>query len=285
MCQSCAEGGRRCRDRRRLRRLTTADLAPEHAKDAPEVDWATKGPQEGAEAVWRDYAPAIATETIAVLAETQAAERRTTADITAAIPAGAHPHGLEFRMKSPASLARKIRSRAAVTAAARTAGGLQGVSDKLTDLLRYTVLAPRHDELPTTASATIDALIARGYTVVAAEQSYVHGNAYKGIHVLVRRGKERPVEIQFHSELSQAVKDENHLDYEIERDRRRPYDERAAAHERMVRRSDAIPAPTGLHDVVKFGANFIGDGGVPLQEKVYPNPYSVAHNESEETSR
>lgn len=278
MCQSCADGGRRCRDRRRFQRLTTADLAPEQAERLPEVDWAATSPKDGAETVWRDYAPAIATETIAVLAETRAAEQHTTADVIDAIPAGARPHGLEFRMKSPASLARKIRSRATTTAAAQNAGGLQGVSDKLTDLLRYTAITAQHDDLPATASTTITALEGRGYTVVSAEHSYVEGNAYKGIHVLVQHGDERPVEVQFHSELSQAVKDENHVDYELERDRRTPYDERAAAHERMTVRSSAIPAPAGLGELTSIG-------GRPLTEKTYPNPYSVAHNKTEETTR
>lgn len=278
MCQSCAEGGRRCRDRRRLQQLTTADLAPELTDDAPEVDWAANGPQDGAEAVWRDYAPAIATETIAVLAETRAAEPRTTSDIVAAIPAGAHPHGLEFRIKSPASLARKIRSRATVTAAAQASGGLQSVSDKLTDLLRYTAVTERHDDLPATATSTIATLQSRGYTIVSAEHSYIDGNVYKGIHVLVQHGDERPVEIQFHSAQSQAVKDDNHVDYEIERDRRNPYAEREAAHARMTERSITISAPRGLEELAEIG-------DIPLVEKPYPNPYSVAHNEIEETNR
>jgi len=278
VCQSCAEGGRRCRDRRRLQQLTTADLAPEQVKPLPVVDWAGNAADDGAEAVWRDYAPAIATETIAVLAETRAAEQHTTTDVVDAIPAGARPHGLEFRVKSPASLARKIRSRAAVTAAAQSAGGLVGVSDKLTDLLRYTAVTPRHDDLAGTAATTIAALEARGYAVVSAEHSYVAGNAYKGIHVLVQHGDERPVEIQFHSELSQAVKDENHVDYELERDRTHPYAERAAAHQRMLDRSSEIPTPAGLNRLTSIG-------GRPLTEKTYPNPYSVAHNEAEETNR
>ncbi|WP_258371415.1 hypothetical protein [Curtobacterium sp. MCLR17_044] len=213
-----------------------------------------------------------------MLAETRAAEQHTTADVVDAIPAGARPHGLEFRMKSPASLARKIRSRATTTAAAQNAGGLQSVSDKLTDLLRYTAVTPRHDDLPGTANTTIAALRARGYTVVSAEHSYVAGNAYKGIHVLVQHGDERPVEIQFHSELSQAVKDQNHVDYEIERDRKTPYSERKAAHERMTGRSNEIPTPAGLGELPSIG-------GRPLTEKTYPNPYSVAHNETEETNR
>jgi len=279
MCQSCAEGGRRCRDRRRLQELTNADLAPQQADQLPEVDWAAHGPEDGAEAVWRDYASAIATETIAVLAEVRAVEGRTTGDVVAAIPAGARPHGLEFRMKSPASLARKLRQRATVSGAARDASGLQATSDKLTDLLRYTAVTERHDDLPGTVRSTISGLQQRGYTVVSAEQSYVDGNAYKGIHVLVQQGDERPVEVQFHSELSQGVKDENHVDYELERDRRTsPYEDRAAAHHRMAFRSSGIPTPAGLDSLTEIG-------GLPLVEKVYPNPYSVAHNENEETSR
>lgn len=279
MCQSCAEGGRRCRDRRRLQQLTNGDLAPEQHDGLPEVDWAASGPQDGAEAVWWDYEPAIATETIAVLAETRVVEGRTTADVVAAIPAGARPHGLAFRMKSPASLARKLRQRATVSGAARDAGGLQTTSDKLTDLLRYTAVTERHDDLAGTVRTTISGLQQRGYTVVSAEHSYVDGNAYKGVHVLVQHGDERPVEVQFHSELSQGVKDENHVDYELERDRRTtPYEERAAAHQRMTTRSRSISTPAGLDELTEIG-------GLPLLEKIYPNPYSVAHNETEETSR
>jgi len=226
-----------------------------------------------------DYAPAIATETIAVLAETRAVEGRTTGDVIAAIPAGARPHGLEFRMKSPKSLARKLRQRATRSGAESDAAGLQATSGKLTDLLRYTAVTERHDDLPSTVETTISGLQQRGYTVVSAEHSYVGGNTYKGIHVLVQHGDERPVEVQFHSELSQGVKDENHVDYEVERDRRtKPYEERFAAYKRMTSRSSSIPRPAGLDGLVEIG-------GLPLVEKIYPNPYSVAHNENEETSR
>jgi hypothetical protein len=71
---------------------------------------------------------------------------------------------------------------------------------------------------------------------------------------------------------------QNHVDYEIERDRKNPYSEQKAAHERMTTRSSEIPTPAGLDAVTSIG-------GRPLTEKTYPNPYSVAQNETEETNR
>lgn len=276
MCLSCADGGRRCRDPRRIRKLTMADLSPEIDEQHPEVDWAQNGAEDSLRSLWEQQPPPVVAEAVAVIAETREIERRTTDDVAASLPAGTRPHGLEFRMKSPASLARKIADRAMSGVVSHSAPQqLREISDKLTDILRYTALAVEHDELVPTLLATVESMQARGYRVVSAEHSYVAGNPYKGIHVLVQRDAERPVELQLHSELSQGVKDQNHPDYEVERRQDAPYRTRRQAAHRMVKRSAQVAPPEGLDALDEIG-------NCPLQVKRYPNRYGLADNEKEE---
>ncbi len=273
MCQSCADGGRRCRDPRRLKGLTTQQLSPEPVEGRPDVDWRESAAEPAPAVLWDRHPSPIAAEAVAVIAEARDIEAATTSEILAALPRGTRPDGLAFRMKSPSSLARKLESKAeAGMVDPNEPQAMQKVSDKLTDILRYTAISEKHDDLRRTVRSTVKSLQASGYTVVEADSSYVDSNPYKGIHVLLRKGDERPIEVQFHSELSQRVKDDNHLDYEIERDIRQPFADRAAARARMVANWSTVPAPQGLSKIKTIG-------GVPLVEKSYPNRYKTTDNE------
>ncbi|MBD5382465.1 hypothetical protein ACR8AL_07475 [Clavibacter sepedonicus] len=226
-------------------------------------------------ALWDTYSPAVAAEAVAVIAEARDVEASTTSDFLEALPPGTRAQGLEFRMKSPSSLARKLQTKTgAGVIDPNEPQAVRKVSDRLTDVLRYTAVTADHEHLPAAVTATVTRLQRRGYTVVQAETSYVDGNPYKGVHLLVRKGTGRPIEIQLHSELSQRIKDENHVDYEIERDLRRPLPERAAARQRMIERSATIRTPPALQDATRIG-------GVPLVVKTYPNPYRSTHNEED----
>jgi hypothetical protein len=273
MCLSCAEGGRRCRDPRRLKKLSVGDLAPASVDGRPDVAWSALGAEVAPAALWDAHPPAVAAEAVAVIAEARAVEEEITADFLAALPRGTYPHGLEFRMKSPSSLARKLETKArAGLGDPNEPQSLQRASDKLTDILRYTAVTSDHDQVAKTVKSTIARLRKTGYSVVEAEHSYVTENPYKGVHILVRRGDERPIELQFHSTLSQRIKDANHVDYETERDLSVPYADRAAARNRMIDRSNQIPAPAGLERLKTIG-------GVPLTVKTYPNPYKMTDTE------
>lgn len=273
MCQSCADGGRRCRDPRRLKGFTTQQLSPEPVEGRPDVDWRDSEKEPAPAVLWEQYPSPIAAEAVAVIAEARDIEAATTSDILAALPRGTRPDGLEFRMKSPSSLARKLESKAeAGMADPNEPQAIQKISDKLTDILRYTAISEQHDNLPSTVRSTVKRLQARGYLVVEADSSYVDSNPYKAIHVLLRKGSGRPIEVQFHSDLSAKVKVDNHLDYEIDRDIRQPFADRAAARARMVANWSAVPAPQGLSKIKTIG-------GVPLVEKSYPNRYKTTDNE------
>lgn len=264
MCQSCAEGGRRCRDRRQLEGFTVDELRPEQAEDRPDVVW----PDEPAPAtLWDRYPPAVAGEAVATILEACAEESGITTDHLQVVPNGARMHALEFRVKSPSSLARKILSRLRRDRAAIGEGTARDIAVRLTDVVRYTAVCVQHDELASTARSMVAALQSRSYRLVEAEHSYVDGNPYKGLHLLVAAPLGRVFELQIHSELSQTVKDELHVDYELERDMDLDWEERAAARGRMEKLSASVPTPAGLDELTHLG-------DVPVRARAYPNPYA-----------
>ncbi len=217
-------------------------------------------------------APALG-EAIATLLETREEEHQVTTVMIKSTPEGARLHGLEFRVKSPASLARKIAQRAMTRRQSPAAAAAS-----IADLVRYTAVTRDHDDLVATAVSMVDALEAQGFTVREAEHSYAPGNPYKGLHLqLVSPARPAAdgqgeaaagmvVELQIHSEASQAIKDEIHIDYELERDTATDWSERAAARRRMVAASSVIAEPRGLTELEELG-------GAKLTMKVYADPY------------
>jgi ppGpp synthetase/RelA/SpoT-type nucleotidyltranferase len=263
MCQSCAEGGRRCRDRRQLEHLTLDELRPPQDLDRPDVHW----PDEPAPStLWENYPAAVAGEAVATILEACAEEGPITTNHLASLPPGARMHALEFRVKSPSSLARKIHSRLRRDRVVVGEATARDVCGRLTDVVRYTAVYSEHDEIPALARSTVTSLESGGYKLVEAEHSYVDGNPYKGVHLLVASPTGRVFELQIHSELSQRAKDELHVDYELERDMDRSWEERAAARARMDGLSATVPTPGGLSEMSELS-------GVEVKMKAYPNPY------------
>jgi ppGpp synthetase/RelA/SpoT-type nucleotidyltranferase len=264
MCQSCAEGGRRCRDRRQLEGLTVDELRPSQSEDRPDVVW----PDEPVPStLWDKYPTAVAGEAVATILEACAEESGITTDHLQVLPEGARMHALEFRVKSPSSLTRKILSRLRRDRVVVGEGTARDVAGRLTDVVRYTAVCVDHEDLPATARSMVAALGTRSYSVVEAEHSYVDGNPYKGLHLLVASPAGRVFELQIHSELSQSVKDTLHVDYELERDMDLDWEERAAARERMEKLSASVPTPAGLGELTALGE-------VPVRARTYPNPYA-----------
>lgn len=246
MCESKAEGGRRCLDYRRLVALSAGQVAPAHREDGvPDVDWAASdlsGLWDGARGPGHQALGAALDR----LLSDRAVEPAITDALRDGLPPGARLHGLAFRMKSPASTAGKVARK-------RHKGELDRVTvGRFTDTLRYTVCTERHDDIVPAARRVLAELVARGMVVVEASDRYRDGAPYKGLHFLVREGGGTTFEVQVHSELSQQVKDEVHLFYEVSRDPDTPDDEADAALARCVELSRQAPTPTGLDDVSEF---------------------------------
>lgn len=234
--------------------LSLEEVRPAAREDRPDVFWPDEpSPRE----LYERFAdqPGVVNEALGRLLEVRAAEEQITTDVVEAGPT----HGLEFRMKSPSSLARKIASKA------RLRGGesVAEISGRLQDLVRYTAMVDDHDDLVRSARSTIKQLRARGYEVLEVESSYVDGNPYKGLHTVLKAPSGLEFELQVHSRLSQEVKDKLHVDYEIARDDSLPWAQRVEAARRNEVAAGRIPTPPGLDRLKSLG-------GRPVQQKTYP---------------
>lgn len=261
MCDSLADGGRRCPDSRRISKLTANDLAP-HTAGAPAVEWAETDIQA---TVWGQYPPEVACVAVSSIEKAAAADARTHGDMSAAAAAGGgRLHGEQFRLKSPVSLARKVSTKQETgtnrpgmeTDAAAIAAGI-------TDITRYTAVCTDHDQIVDTTVATVKDLQGRGWKIREVEQSYIAGNSYKGVHVVMEHNEDgQVVELQVHSETSQALKDLSHPHYERSRDDSLHEEQKKAAHEESRELYKDLPAPAGLESLSKRL-------GVTVEEKRY----------------
>lgn len=226
----------------------------------PPVDWGSLA-QRGAD-LYELYPPAVAAATISTLSSVARDEPAMTADMLAVLPQGARLHALEFRMKSPISLAAKIASRVESAAALVSVDEVQG---EVTDLVRYTVVAPSSADVASNARASLEALVERGWEVRELEHSFVEGSPYKGLHAIVRHeASGRDVEVQFHSERAIALKDVCHVEYETMRDPSRGGEERLAAFDSMAASWADVDAPPGVDSLEV--------GGVRVRAKHYRRP-------------
>lgn len=250
MCRSKADGGRRCANSIRLEKLGAADLAPSTA-GAPSVDWAN----EDLKPLWINHDRAEACTALETVEGAAVSDVRTYSDMgSAAAAAGAQLHGTEFRIKSPGSLARKISTKVEAAEISGKRITPQETATGITDVTRYTVLSEEHDQIVPAARAAVADLEARGWHIIEAEQSYVSGNPYKGLHLLVRHDDGQVAELQVQSTQSQKLKDRAHELYEISRDPNRSWSERQKAVAENKALYDALPAPAGLGTLDKLGA-------------------------------
>lgn len=96
-----------------------------------------------------------------------------TRDMIGSVAAGAKLYQLERRIKSPQSLARKIK---------KEIGGSRR-QPSLEDLQRYTMMTGDHDRLVDLLKETAAQLQDRGWALKGVRNSYVPGSRYKGIHL------------------------------------------------------------------------------------------------------
>lgn len=270
MCRSLADGGKRCPNIDRFRKMGTRDVAPESVDGVPALAWDYEG-SDAMQRAWA-YMPQAACCAIELLREVRKEEPVITSDVMAAAGVtGAWCHGLEHRMKSPFSLARKLNSAFDdlfqhgrvdddLGAVARSEGD---------DALRYTVCVESGDELVPTLGSMIRELRAKGWQFNQIKDSYLDGNTYKGLHLIARAPgpAQRDVEIQVHSRASIAVKDSIHGDYEIARDSSMSDRKRQQAAQRCADASEILAMPRGLGGCYRDGVDEGEVEGVRMKKK------------------
>lgn len=149
---------------------------------------------------------------------------------------GGHMDGLENRIKTRESTARKILVRAH-TKQTSPSSAAAGISD----VLRYTAVLPTGNYTEG-VQGTLDALRAAGFSPTMSNNYWAKGDAYSGLNVLLS-GKGQSIEVQFHTPESMEAKALAHHDYEISRDDTAPLANRMAAWNRMIPLWDDVPQP------------------------------------------
>lgn len=256
MCRAKSEGGRRCNTH--LKQLTGAQLLPPQRHDVPPPAWSGKPGEEPRE-IFQSRPNSVANAALNTLLEALEHEPSMTEQLQAAVAAqqGAQLQGLKHRLKSPSSLARKIQ-----TKGRERMLPYEQVAADLDDTIRYTVTTERLADLVPTLEGTIGALITQGWTVHTAEQSFVKGNPYKGIHLVLANPGGQRCEVQFHTASALAVKDRGHKHYDVYRDDNMDDTTRKRAFNRCVSLWDSVPTPPGLRRLTSLD-------GITMQVKDY----------------
>lgn len=217
MCQSKAEGGRRCSDGRRFMKdsFTTADLAPSSTPNRPPIAWLS----ESLDQVKEKWPTNLVCAALQTVEKHSAAEARVTSNIEQATPAHARLDGLAYRMKSPASVCRKVyKKQVEAVEFGEEPPTADAITGRMKDVLRYTIVSSQHDNLADDARATAASLTGNGWKITEAENFFKSGNSYKGLHLTVTDEEGVSVEVQIHSEASFDVKEKTHPLYEESRE-------------------------------------------------------------------
>lgn len=146
-----------------------------------------------------------------LIARASAAEKDVTADMQSLEDAASRLAGLDCRLKSEDSLARKIESDATGKFL-----GYEEAASGVSDVLRYTLIASS-GQYNAQVRTALQKLEAAGYRVVKFRNAW-GGKFYQGINVQLVSPAGVPVELQLHTPQSFSIKQASHGVYEIRRD-------------------------------------------------------------------
>jgi hypothetical protein len=197
------------------------------------------------------YGTRATVQSLTLLARAAAVEQQLTDDLLASTTDGMDAHQLESRLKSPQSLARKLRKIA----------GTEFNRQPIEDVVRYTIVVPEPNDLVPASVDAHDSLKRRGWEINGAVHSYAEGSRYKGLHLFMQKYGER-VEVQVHSRESIDIKARTTPLYVVERDTEQPRDKRAEARNAAIALSAQMRKPAGIDDLTTLG-------GVPVEVRVY----------------
>lgn len=267
VCRAKSDGGRRCDTH--LRQLTTAQLLPASRPDLPKLAWADDHHENPAQLYANQPRQAV-NAALNTYLHARNHEPEMTDQLIAAVSAhsGTQLAGLSHRLKSPASLARKIGNKAYLHR--RTPAQAAAT---LNDTIRYTITTRRPRDVIPTLTAIVDRLITQGWTLRGVKHSFVKGNPYKGIHLIMSSPGGQGCEIQFHTESALQRKEQTHLEYKIYRDTQLSPHQRQAAFDSCVDHWKGVPTPPELDTLTALGGadlvinDYRSKRPIPLREE------------------
>ena len=148
----------------------------------------------------------------------------------------AHLAGLDFRLKTKDSIARKL-----VTNAKDMEVTLDEAVPTIRDALRYTLVIEDKKYAEVT-QRTLNTLLANGYALTKFKNTW-GDDGYKGINVFLRTPDGVTFELQFHTPLSYDTKEKNHDLYETARSDYASEADKKEANQKMTKIYNAMPIP------------------------------------------
>lgn len=165
---------------------------------------------------------------------------------------GGEMHGLRYRLKTGASLARKIADDMLVSDVEPTYEASQAQAGKTKDVLRYTSVFPP-ELLAQGYERTKQSLLSKGYSEMRCKNfflRYAHGNAQqKAIQSVFVTPDGMPFELQFHTLDDLMAKNASHYLYEKWRLGTTSPLERAVLGARMYNMYEPVETPDGVLDI------------------------------------
>jgi len=154
--------------------------------------------------------------------------------------------GLDFRVKSDASMRRKI-----VSDAKEKMIPPEEAASQIRDALRYTaILPPDGRKFHDAVNSQLEKLKAAGYTVTKLKNTW-QSDGYKGINSAMTTKDGYEFELQFHTPQSFAAKERAHKIYDDARRVPAGSKESLAYQEQMKKIFDAVPIPEGAATITK----------------------------------
>jgi hypothetical protein len=167
---------------------------------------------------------------------------------------GAKMEGLQFRLKTEKSLARKI------DADSKDFGGdKEKAANKVSDAVRYTMVIDSKNYTEGVTKA-LDSLRESGYQASRVKNFWQKGDDYQGINAKIKHPSGFEFEMQFHSPESLAMKEKTHTIYEERRASTNPKTQ-YKLYSRTVRMISKIAVPVGVFAVGEIAMNPLVIGG------------------------
>ena len=186
------------------------------------------------------------------IAEIEPSLTKTVTDIADGV--GAKMEGLQFRLKTEKSLARKI------DADSKDFGGdASKAANKISDAVRYTMVIDS-DKYTDSVTKTLDNLRESGYQASRIKNFWQKGDDYQGINAKIKHPAGFEFEMQFHSPESLAMKEKTHALYEERRVSTNPKTQ-YKLYERTVRMISKVAVPAGVLAVGEIAMNPLVIGG------------------------
>lgn len=191
------------------------------------------------------------------LAVATAIEPTVTRDVVETIASlGGEMHGLRYRLKTGASLARKIADDMLVSDIEPTYEASQEQAGKTKDVLRYTAAFPP-ELLAQGYERAKQSLLSKGYSEMRCKNfflRYAQGNAQqKAIQSAFMTPDGMPFELQFHTLDDLMAKNASHRLYEKWRLGTTSPLERAVLGARMYNMYEPVETPDGVLDIQEHG--------------------------------